>query len=95
MVRFEQGLFDRIEALADKRNCKPSDVIRAAVVAYVADSALDATSHRRLARISEFLQLAVLLADTLNAAVGHRQPSGRLRRHGRADAARATRAAGL
>jgi metal-responsive CopG/Arc/MetJ family transcriptional regulator len=59
MVRFEQGLFDRIEALADKRNCKPSDVIRAAVVAYLADSALDATSHRRLARISEFLQLAV------------------------------------
>lgn len=59
MVRFEQGLFDRIEALADKRNCKPSDVIRAAVVAYLADTALDVTSHRRLARISEFLQLAV------------------------------------
>ena len=59
MVRFEQGLFDRIEALADKRNCKPSDVIRAAVNAYLATANMTALSSRRMARISEFVQLAL------------------------------------
>jgi hypothetical protein len=58
-VRFDRRVFDRITALADQQECKPSDVIRAAVEAYLGTAAVVTSSHRRLARISEFMQLAL------------------------------------
>jgi hypothetical protein len=58
-VRFEREQYDRILALAADQNCKPSEVIRTAVETYLGGAAVVTNSHRRLARISEFLQLAI------------------------------------
>lgn len=58
-VRFDRRLFERVMVLADQQNCKPSDVIRAAVEAYLGTAAVVTHSNRRLARISEFMQLAL------------------------------------
>lgn len=58
-VRLDRQQHDRILALAIEQNCNPSDVIRAAVDAYLGTATLLTSSHRRLARISEFMQLAL------------------------------------
>ncbi|WP_210358963.1 hypothetical protein [Sphingomonas beigongshangi] len=58
-VRLDRQQHDRIVALATEQNCNPSDVIRAAVEAYLGTATLLTSSHRRLARISEFMQLAL------------------------------------
>ncbi|MFL0418520.1 hypothetical protein ACH0CP_13105 [Sphingomonas sp. 179-I 2A4 NHS] len=58
-VRLDRQQHDRIVALASEQNCNPSDVIRAAIEAYLGTATLLASSHRRLARISEFMQLAL------------------------------------
>ena len=58
-VRLDRQQHDRILALAHEQNCNPSDVIRAAVDAYLGTATLLSSSHRRLARISEFMQLAL------------------------------------
>ncbi|SDA36042.1 hypothetical protein [Sphingomonas sp. NFR15] len=58
-VRLDRKQYDRILALAVDQNCKPSDIIRAAVDAYLGTASVITLSHRRLARISEFMQLAL------------------------------------
>ena len=58
-VRLRRQQHDRILALATEQNCNPSEVIRAAVDAYLGTATLLTSSHRRLARISEFMQLAL------------------------------------
>ena len=58
-VRLNRQQHDRIRALATEQNCNPSEVIRAAVDAYLGTATLLTSSHRRLARISEFMQLAL------------------------------------
>jgi hypothetical protein len=58
-VRFEREQYDRILALAANQNCKPSEVIRTAVAAYLGTAAVVTNSNRRMARISEFMQLAL------------------------------------
>ncbi len=58
-VRLDRQQHDRILALAIEQNCNPSEVIRAAVDAYLGTATLLMSSHRRLARISEFMQLAL------------------------------------
>lgn len=58
-VRFEREQYERIIALAASQNCRPSEVIRTAVSAYLGTSAVVTNSNRRLARISEFMQLAL------------------------------------
>ena len=58
-VRIDRGQHERILALANTQHCSPSDVIRAAVDAYLGSAALLSVSHRRLARLSEFMQLAL------------------------------------
>ena len=58
-VRLNRQQHDRILALATEQNCDPSEVIRAAVDAYLGTATLLTSSHRRLARISEFMQLAL------------------------------------
>ena len=64
-VRLNRQQHDRILALATEQNCNPSEVIRAAVDAYLGTATLLTSSHRRLARISEFMQLAldVIISD--------------------------------
>lgn len=58
-VRLNRQQHDRILALATEQNCNPSEVIRAAVDAYLGTATLLTSSHRRLARISEFMELAL------------------------------------
>ena len=58
-VRLDREQHDRVVALATAQNCSPSDVIRAAVSAHLGGVALLSVSNRRLARISEFMQLAL------------------------------------
>ncbi len=58
-IRFDPRVCERIEGLARNQDCNPSDVIRAAVNAYLATSNMTALSSRRMARISEFVQLAL------------------------------------
>ena len=58
-IRFDPRVCERIEGLARNQDYNPSDVIRAAVNAYLATSNMTALSSRRMARISEFMQLAL------------------------------------
>ena len=58
-VRLDRKQHERILALATATSCSPSDVIRAALDAYLGSAALLSVSHRRIARISEFVQLAL------------------------------------
>jgi lysozyme family protein len=55
----DRSKYDRLVGLAAERGCTPSDLLRAAVDAYIASNQLLSSSHRRLARISEFQQLAL------------------------------------
>lgn len=58
-VRFDRRAYERVIVVADEQGCNPSDVIRAAVDAYLGTANVLTSSHRRLARISEFMQLAL------------------------------------
>ena len=57
-VRLDRQQHERLVALAVAQQCSPSDVIRSAVEAYLGAAVLS-VSNRRLARIGEFLQLAL------------------------------------
>ena len=58
-VRLDRGKYDRLVALAAERGCTPSDLLRAAVDAFLGSGQLLTSSHRRIARISEFQHLAL------------------------------------
>ena len=58
-VRFDRQRYERILALAAERGSSPSEIIRAAVDAYLGTAAMLDGSQRRLARIGEFMQLAL------------------------------------
>ncbi|RZI61439.1 MAG: hypothetical protein EOP94_00345 [Zymomonas sp.] len=58
-VRLDRSKYDRLVALAAERGCTPSDLLRAAVDGFLASGQVLAASHRRIARISEFQQLAL------------------------------------
>jgi hypothetical protein len=58
-IRFDRERYERILALATEQGTTPSEIIRAAVDAYVGTTAMLGSSHRRLARIGEFMQLAL------------------------------------
>lgn len=58
-VRFDPQKYDRILAIARERDCKPSDVIRSAVDSYLSSNDLLSASHRRVARLIEFIQIAI------------------------------------
>jgi predicted transcriptional regulator len=58
-VRFDLDQFDRVTALAAARNCTPSDIVREAVHAHLGGAAIMTSSQRRIARLSEYLQLAM------------------------------------
>lgn len=58
-LRLERDRFDRLVAVADGRNCRPSDIIRNAIDAYLGGASVLTASQLRMARISEFQQLAL------------------------------------
>jgi hypothetical protein len=58
-VRLDRGKYDRLVALAAERGCTPSDLFRTAVDGFLSSGQLLSSSHRRIARISEFQQLAL------------------------------------
>ena len=58
-VRLDRRQHERIQALALEQHCSPSEIIRSAVDAYLGTASLLTSSHRRLARIGEFMQLAL------------------------------------
>jgi len=58
-VRLDRSKYDHLVALAAERGCTPSDLIRAAVDSFLSAGQLFTSSQRRLARISEFQQLAL------------------------------------
>ena len=58
-VRLERTQWDRLVALGEQRDQTPTELIRAAVDAYLGTVSMLSSSHRRLARLSEFVQIAV------------------------------------
>ena len=58
-VRLDRLQYERLVALAISQRCSPSDLIRSAIEAYLGTTAVLSVSGRRMARISEFLQLAL------------------------------------
>ena len=58
-LRMTRDRFDRLVAVADARHCRPSDVIRSAIDAYLGGASVLTASQPRLARIGEFQQLAL------------------------------------
>lgn len=58
-VRLERDQWARLSALADARQQSAAEVIRAAVSAYLGATDLLTASQRRIARISEFQQIAL------------------------------------
>ncbi|CCW16976.1 hypothetical protein EBBID32_13150 [Sphingobium indicum BiD32] len=58
-IRLDRGKYDRVVALAAERGCTPSDLLRLAVDGFLSAGQLLSSSHRRIARISEFQQLAL------------------------------------
>ena len=58
-VRLERAQWDRLVALGAERDQTPAELIRSAVDAYLGTVAVLSSSHRRLARLSEFVQIAV------------------------------------
>ena len=58
-VRLDRGKYDRLVEIASERGCTPSDLLRTAVDAFLASAGLLTFSQRRIARISEFQQLAL------------------------------------
>ncbi len=58
-VRLERSQWDRLSAIAADQKLSVADIIRAALDAFLSSSDLLTASHRRIARISEFQQLAL------------------------------------
>ena len=58
-VRVDSRKADAIEAIAKRIAQTPTDVLRLAIDAYIADRDLGAMSERRLARIGEYSQLVL------------------------------------
>lgn len=58
-IRLERTQWDRLAEIARSRKLTPADVIRAALDSFLATDDLLRSSQRRLARISEFQQLAL------------------------------------
>lgn len=58
-VRLAPAQWDHIAALAAERRQTPAELIREAVDVYLGATGLLTSSHRRLARLAEFMQLAL------------------------------------
>ena len=58
-VRFERAQWDRLVALGEERNQATAEIIRAAVDVYLGAASTTTQRQRRLARLSEFVQIAV------------------------------------
>jgi len=58
-IRLERTQWDRLVEIARSQKLTPADVIRAALDSFLATDDLLRSSQRRLARISEFQQLAL------------------------------------
>lgn len=58
-IRLERNQWDRLAEIARLQKLTPADVIRAALDTFLASGDLRRSSQRRLARISEFQQLAL------------------------------------
>src|SRR3546814_13023492 len=58
-VRLDRRKYVRLVEIASERGCTPSDLLRTAVDAFLASAGLLTFSQRRIARISEFQQLAL------------------------------------
>ena len=58
-VRLDRRKYDRLVEIASERGCTPSDLLRTAVDAFLASAGLLTFSQLRIARISEFQQLAL------------------------------------
>lgn len=58
-IRLERTQWDRLAEIARSQKLTPADVIRAALDSFLATDDLLRSSQRRLARISEFQQLAL------------------------------------
>ncbi|WP_374945189.1 hypothetical protein [Sphingomonas sp.] len=58
-VRLERTQWERLNAIARERKLSTADIVRAALDVFLSSSDLLTASHRRIARISEFQQLAL------------------------------------
>ena len=58
-VRLERVQWERLSAIARERKLSTADVVRSALDAFLSSTDLLTASHRRIARISEFQQLAL------------------------------------
>lgn len=58
-VRLERSQWDRLSAIAAERNLSVADILRSALDVFLSSSDLLTASQRRIARISEFQQLAL------------------------------------
>lgn len=58
-LRVERDKFARIAEIADARQCTPSDILREAIDTFLGAASLLTSSHLRIARVSEFIQLAL------------------------------------
>ncbi|ATI80641.1 hypothetical protein [Sphingobium yanoikuyae] len=58
-IRLERSQWDRVAQIARDQKLTPADVIRSALDGFLASGDLLNSSQRRLARISEFQQLAL------------------------------------
>ena len=58
-VRLERTQWDRLSTIAAERKLSVADIIRSALDVFLSSSDLLTASHRRLALISEFQQLAL------------------------------------
>lgn len=58
-VRLERTQWDRLSAIAREQKLSVADIIRSAIDVFLLSSNLVTASQRRLARISEFQQLAL------------------------------------
>ncbi|RSU72138.1 hypothetical protein BRX37_19920 [Sphingomonas sp. S-NIH.Pt3_0716] len=58
-VRLERSQWDRLSAIAAERNLSVADILRSALDVFLSSSDLFTASQRRIARISEFQQLAL------------------------------------
>jgi len=58
-IRLERSQWDRLSAIAAEQKLTVADIIRSALDVFLSSADLLTASHRRLARISEFQQLAL------------------------------------
>ena len=58
-VRLERTQWERLSAIARERKLSTADIVRSALDVFLSSSDLLTASHRRMARIGEFQQLAL------------------------------------